>query len=110
MFEENVIHQYSRFTDKCPSIAERVNGTIRNLFKKTEFLEGSADWLGELPAVMKQYNKTFHHSMKMKPIDASKKVTGKIVYSNLQDRRRKRKLVSQLGQLVRTAAIKKNFY
>ena len=32
--KHNNIHHYSRFTDKGPSIAERFNRTIRNLFKK----------------------------------------------------------------------------
>ena len=67
------IYLYSRFTDKGPSIAERVIRTVRNLLKKPVFLAGNADWLSELPSVIKQYNNTVHHSIKMKPIDASKK-------------------------------------
>ena len=49
------IHHSSRFTDKCPSIGERVVRTIRNLLKKPMFLAGHADWLSELPSVIKQY-------------------------------------------------------
>ena len=37
------IQHYSRFTDKGPSIAERVIRTIRNLLKKPIFLTGNAD-------------------------------------------------------------------
>ena len=37
------IHHYSRFTDKGPSIAERVIRTLRKLLKKPEFLAGNAD-------------------------------------------------------------------
>ena len=62
------IHHYSRFTDKGPSIAERVIRTKRNLSKKPIFLAGNADWLSELPSIVKQYNNTFHHSIKMTPI------------------------------------------
>ena len=36
------IQHYSRFTDKGPSIAERVIRTIRNLLKKPVFLAGEA--------------------------------------------------------------------
>ena len=79
------IQHYSRFTDKGPSIAERVFRTIRNLLKKPVFLAGNADWLSELSSVVKQYNNTIHNSTKMKPIDASKKSNEKVVYSNLQD-------------------------
>ena len=46
----NNIHHHSRFTDKGPSIAERVVRTIRNLIKKPVSLKGNADWLSELPS------------------------------------------------------------
>ena len=103
------IHHYSRFTDKSPSIAERVIRRVRNLLKKPILLAGNADWLSELPSVIKQYNNTVHHSIKMKPIDASKKSNQKIVYKNLKDDREVRKPRFRLGQLVRTADIKKVF-
>ena len=103
------IHHYSRFTDKGPLIAERVIGTIRNLLKKPIFLAGNADRLSELPSVIKQYNNTIHHSIKMTPVEASKKSNEKLVYSNLQDRRVKQQPKYKLGQLVRTTDIKKVF-
>ena len=65
------IQHYSRFTDKGPSIAERVIRTVRNLLKKPIFLAGNADWLCELPSVLKQYKNTIHHSTKMTPIKGS---------------------------------------
>ena len=77
------IHHYSRFTDKGPSIAERVIRTIRNLLKKPVFEKGNADWLSELPSAIRKYSNTIHHSIKMTPIQASKKSNEKIVYSNL---------------------------
>ena len=103
------IQHYSRYTDKGPSIAERVIRTIRNLLKKPVFEKGNADWISELPSVIKQYNNTIHHNIKMKPIDASKKSNQKLVYNNLKDDREVRKPRFRLGQLVRTADIKKVF-
>ena len=73
------------------------------------FEKGNADWLSELPSVVKKYNNTIHHSTKMKPIDASKKSNEKIVYSNLQDKRKILDPKYKLGQLVRTADIKRVF-
>ena len=67
------IHHYSQFTDKRPSLCERLIRTIRNLLKKPVFEKGSADWLSELPSVIKQYNNTIHHSIKMTPNQGSKK-------------------------------------
>ena len=103
------IHHYSRYTDKGPSIAERVIRTIRNLLKKPVFEKGNADWLSELPSIVKQYKNIIHHSTKMKPIDASKKSNEKLVFSNLRDNRVKRQPKFKLGDLVRTADIKRVF-
>ena len=103
------IHHYSRFTDKGPSIAERVIRTIRNLFKKPVFLAGEASWISELSSVIKQYNNTIHSSTKMTPIQASKKINEKLVFSNLRDNRVKRQPKLKLGDLVRTADIKRVF-
>ena len=103
------IQHFSRYTDKGPSIAERVIRTIRNLLKKPVFEKGKADWLSELSSVTKQYNNTIHSSTKMTPIQASKKTNEKLVYSNLQDQRVKQTPKYKLGQIVRTADIKKVF-
>ena len=45
----------------------------------------------------------------MKPIDASRKSNQKLVYNNLKDDREKQKPKYKLGQLVRTADIKRVF-
>ena len=103
------IQHYSRFTDKGHSIAERVIKTIRNLLKKPVFEQGNADWLSELPSVVKKYNNTIHSSTKMTPIQASKKSNERKVYSNLKDRREIQKPKFKLGDLVRTADIKRVF-
>ena len=105
----NKIKRYSRYTDKGAVFAERFNRTIRNLLKKPVFEKGNADLLSELPSIIKQYNITVHHSTKMKPIDASKKSNEKIVYSNLQDKRKILNPKYKLGQLVHTADIKRVF-
>ena len=86
--ETKNIHHFSRFTDKGSSIAERVIRTIRNLLKKPVFLAGNADWKSELPSVIKQYNGTIHHSIKITPNQASKKTNEKLVFSNLQDKKK----------------------
>ena len=79
------VQRCSRLTDKGPSIAERVIGTLRNLFKKPVFEKGNADWISELSSVVKKFNNTIHHSTKMTPKQASKKSNEKIVYINRQD-------------------------
>ena len=107
--KSNKIQHYSRFTDKGPSRAERVIRTVRNLLKQPEFEKGNANWLNELPSVIKKYNNTIHNSIKMTPNQASKKSNEKVVYNNLHDKSQKQKPKFQLGQLVRTSDIKKVF-
>ena len=103
------IHHYSRFTEKGPSIAERVIRTLRNPLEKPVFLAGNADWLSELPSVVKKYNNTIHLSTKMTPIQASRKSNEKTGFDNLRDDRQKQRLKFKRGQLVRTADIKRVF-
>ena len=59
------IKRYCRYTDKRAVIAEQFKRTIRNLLKKTVFEKGKSDSLSELPSVIKKYNNTIHHSIKM---------------------------------------------
>ena len=73
------------------------------------FLARNADWLSELQSVTNQYNITIHNSTKKTPIQASNKLNERKVYSNLKDKREVRKPNFNLGQLVRTADIKKVF-
>ena len=77
--------------------------------KKPILLAGNADWLSELPSVVKQYNNTIHSSINMTPNQASKKANRRKVYSNLQGRRDKQLPNFDPGQLVRTPDIKKVF-
>ena len=56
------MHHYSRFTEKDPSVAERVIRTRPNLSDKSVFEKGNVDWLSELPSVTKKYNNTIHSS------------------------------------------------
>ena len=107
--KSKIIHHSSRFRDKGPSVAERVMRTLRNLFKKPVFEKGNADWLSELPSVIKQYNNTIHSSVKLTPFQASKKVNEKIVYNNLKNNREIQKPKFKLRQLVRQTDIKKVF-
>ena len=103
------IHQYSRFTDKGPSIAERVIRSIPNLLKKPVFEKRNANWLSELPSVLKKYNNTIHHNIKLTPLEASLKKNKKLVYLNLKENREVQKPKRKPGQLVRTVDIKRVF-
>ena len=105
----NNIKRYSRYIDKGAVFAERFIRTVRSLLKKPVFAKGKADWISELPSVIKKYNNTIHSSTKMTPIQAIKKVKEKEVFSNLRDDRVKRQPKFKLGHIVRTDDIRKVF-
>ena len=106
-FNKNTFKRYSRYTDKGAVFAEHFNRTIKNLLKKPVFEKGNGNWLSELSSGIKKCNNTIQNSTKMKPIDVSKKAKEKIVFSNLQDRGVGQQPMFKLGQLFRTADIKR---
>ena len=78
------------------------------MLKKPVFEEGNANWVSEQPSVIRKHNNTVLHSNKMIPVQASRKVNEKEVYSNLQKNRRVTQQPKFIpGQLNRTAVIKK---
>ena len=105
---KNIKH-FSRYTDEGPCIAEQVIRTVLNILKKPVCEKGIADWLFELPSVIKKYNNSYHNSIKWTPVQASKKADEKEVYSSLQDRRKKLNPKFILGDLIRTSDIKRVF-
>ena len=72
-------------------------------------MKKNADWLSELPSIFKRYNKKIHNSVKTTPNQSSRKYNEKVVYTNLTDNREVQKAKFKLGQLVRTADIKRVF-
>ena len=79
------------------------------MLKKPIFEKLNADWVSELRSLIKKYNNSHHNSNKTTPIRASKKSNEKLVFDNFQNKRQKRKPNFYLGQLVRTADIKRVF-
>ena len=103
------IKLYSRNTSLGAVFAERFYRTIRDLLKKIVFERGDANWIDELPTITKQYNNRIHSSTKLSPKDASLKKNEGFVYKNLLDKRKKVKPKYEIGDLIRTADLKKTF-
>ena len=89
--------------------AEGFNKTIRDLLKRPVFEKGDGNWIDILPTITKQYNNRVHSSTKLTPIQASMKKNEGFVYKNLLDKRKKIKPKYEIGNLVRTADLKKTF-
>ena len=103
------IKLYSRNSSYGAVFAEHFNRTIRDLLKKIVFEHGDAKWIDILPTITKQYNNRIHSSTKLSSKDASLKKNEAFVYRNLLDKRNKIKPKYKMGDLVRTADLKKTF-
>ena len=106
---KNNIKLYSRNSSYGAVFAERFNKTIRDLLKRPVFEKGDGKWIDILPTITKQYNNRVHSSTKLTPIQASMKKNEGFVYKNLLDKRKKIKPKYKIGNLVRTADLKKTF-
>ena len=106
---KNNIKLYSRNSSFGSVFAERFNRTIRDLLEKIVFEQGDANWIDILPTITKQYNNRTHSTTKLTPIQASFKKNEGYVYKNILDNRKKIKPKYEVGDLVRTADLRKTF-
>lgn len=67
------INHYSTFSSKKASIVERVNRTLKSLMWKRFSLQGSYRWINILQDILQTYNAKKHRTIKMKPMDVTKK-------------------------------------
>ena len=65
------------------SICERYNRTILNKIYKNFTLNKNTIWINDLDKLVEKYNNSYHRSIKMSPINASKKSNEHIVRNNL---------------------------
>ena len=107
--KKNDIKLYSRNSSYGAVFAERFNRTIRDLLKKPVFEKGDGKWIDVLHTITKQYTNRVHSSTKLTPIQASMKRNEGFVYKNLLDKRKKIKPKYEIGNLDRTADLKKTF-
>ena len=106
---KNDIKLYSRNSSFGNVFAERFNRTIRDLLEKPVFEKGDGNWIDVLQTITKQYNRRIHSSTKLTPIQSSLKKNEGYVYKILLDKRQKIKPRYEIGDLVRTADLKKTF-
>ena len=106
---KNNIKLYSRNSSYGAVFAERFNRTIRDLLKKPVFEKGDGNWIDVLQTITKQYNRRIRSSTKLTPIQASLKKNEGYVYKSLLDKRKNIKPRYEIGDLVRTADLRKTF-
>ena len=83
LLETNGITLYSTENEEKSSVCERWNRTIKTKMWKQFTVQGDTQYLSTLPKILEQYNNTKHSSIKMTPVEASKKENESAVYFNL---------------------------
>ena len=83
LLEKNSITLYSTENEEKSSVYERWNRTIKTKMWKQFTVQGNTIYLDILPKILSQYNNSKHSSIKMTPIEASKKKNESAVYFNL---------------------------
>ena len=88
------------------------NRTIKTKMWKQFTVQGNTQYLDMLPKLVKQYNNTRHNSIKMTPVEASKKKNEGAVYFNLYGdiETIKQKPKFKVGDKVRINKYKRNVF
>ena len=97
-------HTYNRDI-KC-SICERFNRTVLNKIYKNFTLNNNTIWIKDLNKLLKEYNISYHWSIKMSPLNASKKSNENIVRKNYNFKITDKKPKFSIGDKVRISLLK----
>ena len=109
LLDNNNIKHYSGNTYLGAVFANRFNKSIRNLLKKPVFERGDGNWIDILSTIKRQYNIKVHSNTILTPIQASLKRNEDYVYKILLDKRKKTKQKYKIGDLVKTADLRRTF-
>ena len=83
LLQKHNITLYATENEEKSSVCERWNYTIKTKMWKQFTVRGNTVYLDILPKILKQYNNTKHSSIKMTPVEASKKKNENTLYFNL---------------------------
>lgn len=70
---EYKIKHYSSNSELKASVVERFNRTLQKKMWKRFTINGNYKWIDMLPELLEQYNNTKHRTIKITPVEASKK-------------------------------------
>ena len=112
LLDKNKMTLYSTENEEKSSVCERWNRTIKTEMWKQFTVQGNTMYLDTLPKLVKQYNNTKHSSIKMTPIEASKKKNQGTVYFNLYGdiEALKQKSKFKIGDEVRISKYKRKVF
>ena len=83
--KENNIIRYSTHGEHKSAVVERFNRTLKTNMWKRFTAENTRNWIDMLNKLMSEYNNRKHSTIKMTPIEGSKKENEEIVWNNLNN-------------------------
>ena len=83
LFKKHNIQWFATENETKAQVVERFNRTLKSRMWKYFTHNDTKKWLEVLPELMKNYNNSYHRSIKMTPIQASKSENAAEVYRNL---------------------------
>ena len=83
LLKQHDITLYSTENEEKSAVVERWNQTIKSKMWKRFTEQNSTQYLNILPELLNEYNNSYHSSIKMTPVEASKLKNQGIVYYNL---------------------------
>ena len=86
LLEKENVPLYSTENEEKSSVCERWKRTIKTKMWKQFTVQGNTQYLSILPKILSQYNNTKHSSIKMTPVEASKKNESTVYFSLYGDR------------------------
>ena len=83
LLESKHIKYFSTFSDKKASIVERFNRTLKSRMWKYFTENETRKWIDIVQDLVNAYNNTYHTTIKMTPVEASKPQNSEIVWWNI---------------------------
>ena len=102
------ILRYSTHGEHKSAIVERFNRTLKERMWQRFTAENTRNWIDMLDELLSQYNNSYHSTIRMRPVDASKKENESEVWENLfrDEEHVKKSNNFRIGDTVRISKIK----
>ena len=102
------ITKYSTYGEHKSTIAERFNRTLKERMWHRFTADNTRNWTDMLDDLLSKYNNSYHESIRMRPIDASKIENESEIWENLfrDDEQAKTSKKFKIGDTIRISRIK----
>ena len=99
--------RYSTHGEHKSAIAERFNRTLKERIWQRFTTENTRNWIDMLDKLLSKYNNSYHSTIQMRLVDASKKEKESVVSENLfkDDEHHKKSSKFKIGEIVRISGI-----